>query len=244
MANTIYTLRTENVGTLEHLNGKMFTIELDCDGHMTLNDVTTGDWLRKTTRIVKTEVTMNGVVYTTKSGTVYDLVNVSSILPSNQKTSATFEDKIADLEDKLADLLEILPVDDIELPEPEAKPVEVQEVVAEVAEIPEQTEEIVSIDDIPEVLNETQIERAIYYGDGYDGTVYRFAKEVTYEQFVRFCKANELKLPREEGYAWYEDYPQILSETLLNGARHPMRGASEYDTSFTWTWLWVRAYTD
>lgn len=237
MANTIYTLRTENVGALEHLNGKMFTIELDCDGHMTLNDVTTGDWLRKTTRIVKAEETMNGVVYTTKSGTVYDLIDVSSILPSNQKTSATFEDK-------LAGLLEDLPFDDIELPEPIKEPVEVQEVVAEVAEIPEQTEEIVNIDDIPEVLEKEEVYRGINYGDGYSGTVYRFAKEVTYEQFVRFCKANELKVPRKEGYAWYEDYPQILSETLLNGARHPQRGASESDTSFTWTWLWVRAYTD
>lgn len=240
MANTIYTLRTEYVGALEHLNGKMFTIKLDCDGHMTLNDVTTGDWLRKTTRIVKTEETVNGVVYTTQSGTVYDLIDVSSILPSNPKTSATFEGK-------LADLLEILPFDDIELPEPEAKPVEVQEVAVEHLngniKLPE-AREIVSLDDIPEVLNETQINRAINYGDGYYGTVYNFAKEVTYEQFVRFCKVNDLKLPRKEGYAWYEDYPQILSETLLNGARHPQRGASEDDTSFTWTWLWVRAYTD
>lgn len=245
--NTIYTLRSENVGPLKHLNGKMFTIEFDYEGHMTLNDVITKDWLRKTTRIVETRDTVNGVIYTTASGAVYDLINVSSILPSNQSNKEVSEPFKVDL----ADLLNDFPIDgDSELPELEAIPipVEIQERAAKVVmEMQEKEDEVaeeaINNDDIPEVIDEFNINRAIYYGDGYYGVVFKFADEVTYEQFIRFCKAKGMKVP-ERGYAWYEDHPMVFNQRILDGEHHPNKGASENDTSPVWTWLWVRAYTD
>jgi hypothetical protein len=248
MANTIYTLRGENVGPLAHLNGKMFTIEFDSEGHMTLNDVTAGNWLRKTTRIVKAEETINGVVYTTASGAVYDLVNVETLLPSsplnplNQIATEPFKVD-------LSDIIKDFPIGDSELPKIEAIPipVEIQEEAAKIAEeaIKEaDTKEAINIDDIPAVVEEYNVNRAIYYGDGYYGVVFSFVAEVNYEQFIRFCKAKGMKVPREKGYAWYEDHPMVFNHKIIDGERHPNKGASEKDTSFVWTWLWVRAYTD
>lgn len=243
MANKIYTLRSENIGPLQHLNGKMFTIEFDGENHMTLNDITTGDWLRKTTHVVKSKETMNGVVYTTASGAVYDLVDVETLLPSsplnplNQIATEPFEVD-------LPDLIKDFPIPDIEaIP----IPVEVQEqaeaILASLTSDAEEPEAI-NVDDIPAVVNEYNVNRAIYYGDGYYGIVYSFAGEVNYEQFIRFCKARGHELPREKGYAWYEDRPMIFNHRIINGEHHPNKGASEKDVSPVWTWLWVRAYTD
>lgn len=250
MANKIYTLRSENVGPLQHLNGKMFTIEFDCENHMTLVDVTSGDWLRKTTHVVKSEETMNGVVYTTASGAVYDLVDVETLLPSsplnplNQIATEPFKVE-------LPDLIKDFPIGDSELPKIEVIPipVEIQEEAAKIVmEMQEKTDEVaeeaINIDDIPAVVEEYNVNRAIYYGDGYYGIVYSFTSEVNYEQFIRFCKAKGLKVPREKGYSWYEDHPMVFNHRIKDGEHHPNKGASEKDTSPVWTWLWVRAYTD
>ena len=96
------------------------------------------------------------------------------------------------------------------------------------------------------VVDTEKVSRPISYGDGYDGTVYRFDRQISYEEFIDFCKKEVgINLYKLTGYAWYEDHSAIVIGEVKNGNRWNVydegrKGAE----SKVWTYLWVRAYTD
>lgn len=113
------------------------------------------------------------------------------------------------------------------------------------AQEPEQAQEIKPESKF-KLEDETHVNRDIHYGDGYSGTVYRFDRAISYEEFVDFC-INEvgIKLYKTTGYAWYEDHSAIIIGAVIGGNRwtayeegHPGK------ESKVWTYLWIRAYTD
>lgn len=95
------------------------------------------------------------------------------------------------------------------------------------------------------VVEETDIFRHIEYGDGYSGTVYKFNREISKEEFLKFCEVKELNLSKLDGYAWYEDHAAILPYALKEKERWTKWNVDKDKTSSdTWTYIWVRAYTD
>ena len=95
------------------------------------------------------------------------------------------------------------------------------------------------------VVNELNVERGISYGDGYDGTVFTFEEPVIYEAFLLYCEKNGYDLDKLKKYAWYEDHAAVCSEPTKSGERwNHLKEGRPGDKSRTWTYLWVRAYTD
>lgn len=74
------------------------------------------------------------------------------------------------------------------------------------------------------VINEEETWKDIHYGDGHRQIEYTFDREITRDEFLKFCEAKGHDL-KPEG-AWYEDYAMIFGE----GSK--------------WTYRWVRRYTD
>lgn len=114
------------------------------------------------------------------------------------------------------------------------------------AQEPEQAQETSQERKPFKLEDESHVNRDIHYGDGYSGTVYRFDRAISYEEFVNFC-INEvgINLYKLTGYAWYEDHSAIVIGEVKSGNRW---GCYEEGCpgkeSRVWTYLWVRAYTD
>lgn len=65
------------------LNGKIFVVHINPDNnHMVISDVLTNCVLLESTHIVKKEETEDGFIVETSSGTVYDFLKVSSLIPT------------------------------------------------------------------------------------------------------------------------------------------------------------------
>lgn len=95
------------------------------------------------------------------------------------------------------------------------------------------------------VVNEVNVTRGINYGDGYDGTVFTFEEPVSYETFLLYLEKNGYDLDKLKKYAWYEDHAAVLSEPIKSGERwNRLKEGRPGVESYTWTYLWVRAYTD
>jgi len=95
------------------------------------------------------------------------------------------------------------------------------------------------------VVNELDVERGISYGDGYDGTVFTFEEPVSYEAFLLYCQNNGYDLDKLKKYAWYEDHAAVSPEPIKSGERwNHLKEGRPGVKSITWTYLWVRAYTD
>lgn len=75
-----------------------------------------------------------------------------------------------------------------------------------------------------QVVNKTEEHKPIHYGDGFDKTNFTFNREVSEEEFLAFLKENNYRIsPKAE---WYNDY------TKIEGSGN------------TWSYIWVRVYTD
>lgn len=217
----IFTLKTENTDKLEHLNGKMFKIKVDDHSkRMAIIDANTGKLLRLSTAMVDKVETEYGCKITTKSGQVYDLVDIASLIPTRAEET---------------DAVHV-----------EATPVDVAHKINDIlAPILDENEEP-DLTDIVDPISEEDIFRHIEYGDGYHGTVYRFPENIKYETFIKFLKYVKNKdLSKMEHYAWYEDHPKIFKYPLSSGTRHEnLSSAKEGDESDVWTYIVVRPYTD
>lgn len=96
-------------------------------------------------------------------------------------------------------------------------------------------------------IDRTPVTRQINYGDGYDGTVYKFDTELSYEQFLELCRRENNKLAKLDDYAWYEDHAMVTPSSIISDQRISSYDNPEGkpgDVSKVWTYLWVRAYTD
>lgn len=90
----LYTLRTKLTGDAANMNGKIFKGKIDKFNQITFIDVATEAVLRQTTSIVSREEKADGILLTTKSGSIYDLIDVTSLIPT-----ASFNKKIPAVEE-------------------------------------------------------------------------------------------------------------------------------------------------
>lgn len=74
-----------------------------------------------------------------------------------------------------------------------------------------------------EVVETKENFKPIHYGDGYDEVVYTFSRDITEDEFRKFCEDRHMM--KEKG-AWYENYSTIFGKGNV------------------WTYRWVRVYTD
>lgn len=74
------------------------------------------------------------------------------------------------------------------------------------------------------LLNKRFENKHINYGDGYDKTTFTFNRGITEDEFRQFLKSNGYKL--KEKAEWWVDYSTIEGK------------------GNTWTYKWVRVYTD
>ena len=111
------------------------------------------------------------------------------------------------------------------------------------------TESIVAetSDGIPVPSKRDKVTRQINYGDGYDGFVAYFDTPISYEQFISYCKSENLDLNKMDKYSWYEDHAHVSASPIKSGNRwntNDQPAAKPGQMSSVWTYLWVRAYTD
>lgn len=78
----LYTLRTELTGDAAIMNGKIFKGKVDSHNQIAFIDVATEKVLRHTTSIVSREEKPDGIVITTMSGRIYDLIYATSLIPT------------------------------------------------------------------------------------------------------------------------------------------------------------------
>ena len=249
----IFTLRNEASDSLEHLNGKMFKIKIDKHSQqMIIVDATTGKVLRLSTSIVSKVETTDGCIITTKSGQVYDLVDVAILLPTRKDTlmAALIKTKensglrcvvdsmpaginASDLSDVVSD---IGPGKDInEILAPILEPIE-----------PESEEKSESnLEKIIDPIKEIRLFRHINYGDGYLGAVYEFPEMISYDTFLQFLIRKGENLDKLKNHAWYEDHPKIIKGSMNSGVRHnSFKDATSDDSACVWTYIVVKPYTD
>ena len=95
-------------------------------------------------------------------------------------------------------------------------------------------------------VEETQVSRLISYGDGYNGTVYQFYDEMSYEDFITFLNSKGVIINRLIGYNWYEDHDLITKAPIRNDQRISCdhKPGKPGEKSKTWTHLHVKPYTD
>lgn len=96
------------------------------------------------------------------------------------------------------------------------------------------------------VVEETQVSRRISYGDGYNGIVYQFRDEISYEDFITFLNSNGVAIDRLIGYNWYEDHDLITKTPIQNDQRISCdhKPGKPGEKSKIWTHLHVKPYTD
>lgn len=95
-------------------------------------------------------------------------------------------------------------------------------------------------------VEETKVSRHISYGDGYNGIVYHFRDEISYEDLIIFLNSNGVAIDRLIGYNWYEDHDLITKAPIQNDQRisYEHKPGKPGEKSKTWTHLHVKPYTD
>lgn len=82
----LYTLRNELTGEASVLNGEIFKVIIDNTGVAIFRIVNYNNpkdiWV--TSSIVSKEVTSDGILFETKSGIIYDLIDVATLIPTNE----------------------------------------------------------------------------------------------------------------------------------------------------------------
>lgn len=78
----IYTLKNSLSGDAAVMNGKIFKGKIDDHNQITFIDITNNQILRQTTSVVERVGTDYGIIITTKSGSIYDLIDVTKIIPT------------------------------------------------------------------------------------------------------------------------------------------------------------------
>ena len=78
----IYTLKETMTGNASCLNGKIFKVKKDEKGRAVFVDIITDQVIWVTTNILEKINTDCGVKFITKRGSIYELVNILSIIPS------------------------------------------------------------------------------------------------------------------------------------------------------------------
>ena len=78
----IYTMKESKTGEAACLNGKLLKVKKNDRGSAVFVDVTNDNAIWVTTEIQEKLNTVYGVKFTTKSGSVYELVNVLTIIPT------------------------------------------------------------------------------------------------------------------------------------------------------------------
>ena len=81
----VFTLRCPMDGKRSVLNGKIFNVLKNTDNKLAFKDVCTGKLILYVTNvIIPVKKTEDGIIFTTKSGIVFDLVNVENIIPTSK----------------------------------------------------------------------------------------------------------------------------------------------------------------
>lgn len=187
--NKTYTLATPMEGIHSILNGRIFGIKKDKDGHLSFYDRLTNEKLLDSTRFVERIDLPNGRVrIKTKSGTVYNLIHLTAILPTVLDEPKNVDATTAADTDKITASVKIPTVPaPVGLPKTEAP------------------KSAVKIDF--KVVDEETSHKGINYSDGYTQTVFTFNREITEAEFLAFCESKNMRM-KPKG-AWYEDYCEI-----------------------------------
>ena len=249
----IFTLRNEARDALEHLNGKMFKIKIDKHSQrMAIVDVTNGKILRLSTPIVSKVETTGGCIITTKSGQVYDLVDVAILLPTRKNKIDTLMAALTKTKENngLRCVVDSMPAginarDLSEVVSDICPGKDINEILAPIIEPTDPESEEKSEEKIADPIKEISVFRHINYGDGYQGTVYEFPEMISYDAFLKFLIEKGENLDKLENHAWYADHPKIIKGSINSGVRHNnFPDATPNDSAFVWTYIVVKPYTD
>ena len=249
----IFTLHREASDALEHLNEKMFKIKIDKHSQrMAIVDATNGKILRLSTPIVSKVETTGGCIITTKSGQVYDLVDVAILLPTRKhKIDTLMAASIKAKENNgLRCVVDSMPAgitaSDLSKAVGDIGPgKDINDILAPILEPTEPKSEEKSEEKIVDPIKEISVFRHINYGDGYQGTVYEFPEMISYDAFLKFLIEKGENLDKLKNHAWYEDYPKIIKGSMNSGVRHnSFQDATPNDTAYVWTYIVVKPYTD
>lgn len=248
----IFTLRNEASDALEHLNGKMFKVKIDKHSQrMAIVDVTNGKILRLSTPIVSKVETTGGCIITTKSGQVYDLVDVAILLPTRKHKIDTLMAALTKTKENngLRCVVDSMPAginarDLSEVVNNIGPGKDINEILAPILEPTEPEFEEKSEEKI-HPIKEIPVFRNIEYGDGYQGTVYEFPEMISYDAFLKFLIGKGENLDKLQNHAWYADYPKIIKGSISSGVRHnSFQDATPNDGAYVWTYIVVKPYTD
>ena len=187
--NKTYTLATPMEGIHSILNGRIFGIKKDKDRHLSFYDRLTNEKLLDSTRFVERIDLPNGRVrIKTKSGTVYNLIHLTAILPTVLDEPGKADATTAADSGKITASVKIPTVPAlVGLPKTEAP------------------KSAVKIDF--KVVDEKTSHEGINYSDGYTQTEFTFDRDITEAEFRAFCESKNMRM-KPKG-AWYEDYCEI-----------------------------------
>ena len=245
-----FKLTEAQTGDAAVLNDKVFRLTFDEAKQIEFIDIY-GNVLRQTTPMIGFKGNESEGTYTigTKSGSVYKVKKVptpaiesvpSSIPVTPQETFNKLLSLINEFEENNARLVTEAkrviheaesifaqynsPVTSIE-PEPERNPNEI-------------------FGEFPRIIQETHHpDQWIHYKDGWqDKATYIFAEKITEEQFIKFCKLKGHRLDKLNDWQWYEDHADITNAKHEKDKWINPHAKLEPDT--TWTYKWVRVYTD
>lgn len=233
-------VRAKMAGDHRLYDSKGFSISVNENNEMDFIDVESNQTIRLTTAVVNHSVSGSDHLLVTSSGSVYNITEIHNDVPDSE-----MDDPETDDLEKALD--QMGSADDEQTASVE---VPANEVVA----IPtEQINDIVNDDsippvpeDFPELVSKENVSRQINYGDGYYGSVYRFAEPMTYDQFLDYCRMENNDLSHLNSYEWWQDHPLVTPTCIKSGDRisHDNREGKKDDVSSLWTYLLVKPYTD